>query len=98
MRLRKGVQFVHQPFGMDPAQCMLTNRELPGIITQHHSIAQEVVRVDAAPDRSLSGDLNRIGCRGQCGEAEPVKLCRPAGLIGEVSLRLLRQTGNEHGG
>jgi predicted transcriptional regulator len=32
-------------------------RELPGIIAQHHGIAQEVVRVDAAPDRSLGGDL-----------------------------------------
>ena len=31
------------------AQCVLTNRELSGIITQHHGIAQEVVRVDAAP-------------------------------------------------
>ena len=98
MRVREGVQFVHQPFGMDPAQCVLTNRELPGIIAQHHGIAQEVVRVDAAPDRSLGGDLHRIGRRGQCGEAEPVKLCRPGGLIGEDRLRLRRQTGDQHGG
>ncbi len=55
------VKFVHQPFGMDPAQCVLTNRELPGIIAQHHGIAQEVVsrgccprsppRWQSAPDR-----------------------------------------------
>ena len=83
---------------MDPAQCVLTNRELPGIIAQHHGTAQELVRVDAAPDRALGGDLDRIGCRGQSGEAEPVKLCRPAGLIGEDPFRLCRQPGDEHAG
>ena len=98
MRLREGVQFVHQPFGMDPAQCVLADLELPGIIAQHHGIAQEVVRVDAAPDRCLGGDLHRIRRRGQSGEFKPVKLCRPGGLIGKDPLRLRRQTGNERGG
>jgi hypothetical protein len=33
-----------------------THRELSGIIAQHDSTAQELMRVDAAPDRSFGGD------------------------------------------
>ena len=54
MWVRERVRFVHQPFGMDPAQRMLTNHELPGIIAQHRGIAQEAVRVAVAPDRSVA--------------------------------------------
>ena len=98
MLLGEGVQFVHQPFRVDPAQRVPTDVELPGIVAQHHGIAQEFVRVDAAPDRSLGGDLHRIGRRGQCGEAEPVEMCRPGGLIGEDRLRFRRQTGDQLAG
>ena len=71
------------------------------------------MRVDAAPDRSFGGDQHRIGlrsepmprkavsglgCRGQSGEAEPVEVRRPGGLIGEDPLRLRRQTGDQRGG
>ena len=48
MRICEGVQFMHQPFGMDPAR-VLADGELPGIVAEQHSIAQEAVRVDAAP-------------------------------------------------
>ena len=51
MWVRERVRFVHQPFGMDPAQRMLTNREPPGIIAQHHGIAQEVVPQREPRDR-----------------------------------------------
>ena len=68
----EGVQLVHQPFGMHPAERMAAHGELPGIprvrlrrpegrLAQHHGIAQEAVRVDAAPDRPFGGDLHRIG-------------------------------------
>ena len=56
----EGVQLVHQPFGMHPAECVAAHGELPGIIAQHHGIVQEFVRVDAAPDRSFGGDLHWI--------------------------------------
>jgi len=29
----EGIQFVHQPFRMHPAQCMVANRKLSGIVT-----------------------------------------------------------------
>jgi len=98
MQAGEGVQPVHQPFGMNPAQCMPANRELPGIIAQHDRVTPEVVCVDTAPDGALGGDPHRIGSRsepmprkavsglgrrGQCGEAQPLQVCRPGGLIGE---------------
>jgi hypothetical protein len=80
---------------MDPAQCVLADGKLSGIIAQHHGIAQEVVRVNAAPNRSFSCDQHRIWGCGQCGEAEPVEMRRPGGLISEDRFRLLGQTGDQ---
>ena len=42
----EGVQLVPRPFGVNPAQCVLANLQLPGIIAQHHGIAQEAMRLD----------------------------------------------------
>jgi len=53
VQIREGVQLVHQPFGMHPAQRVAAHGELPGIVAQYHGIAQEVVRVDAAPNGPL---------------------------------------------
>ena len=43
------VQLMYQPFRVNPAQRMPSDLELPRIITQHDSIAQELVRLNAAP-------------------------------------------------
>ena len=94
----EGVQLVHQPFGMDPAQRVPAHRELPGIVAQHHGITQEVVRVDAAPDGAFGGDLHRVWRRAQNGEAKPVEMRRPCGLIGKGRFRLLSQPGDQGGG
>jgi hypothetical protein len=39
MQVGEGVQLGRRPFGMNPAQCMPTDGELPGVIAQHHGIA-----------------------------------------------------------
>ena len=54
-------QLVHQPFRVDPAQRVPADVELPGIVTQHDGIAQEFVRLNAAPQRALGGDPDRLG-------------------------------------
>ena len=43
------IQFMHKPFRVNPTQRMLADVELPGIVTQNHGIAQEFVRLNAAP-------------------------------------------------
>src|ERR1019366_4376607 len=54
------IQFMPQPFRVDPTQRVPADVELPGIITQNHGIAQEFVRLNAAPQRTLGGDPDRL--------------------------------------
>ena len=57
----ESIQLVHQTLGVNPAQrMMMSDIELPGIVAQHHRITQEPVRLDAAPQGSLGGDLDRV--------------------------------------
>ena len=81
MQVGEGIEPVHQSLCMNPAQRMASHCELSGIVTQHHGVAQEVVRVDAAPDGPLSSNLHGIWRRGQSGEAKSVEVCRPGGMI-----------------
>src|ERR1700683_2193248 len=41
------VQLMHQPFRVNPAQRMSSDLELPRVITQYDSIAQEFMRLNA---------------------------------------------------
>ena len=76
----------------------LTNRELPGIVTQHDGIAEEFVRLNAAPQRALGGDPDRLGRDLQRVEAQPVEMRQPRGLISEPRLRSGRQRAIEAAG
>src|SRR3954466_4255304 len=69
--------------------------ELSGIIAQHHGVAEKFVRLNAAPQSALGGDTNRVGRHRQRGEAEPVEVCQPSGLIAELRLRLSRQASDQ---
>jgi hypothetical protein len=44
---------------MNPAQAVLANIELPGIVTDDYAVAQKAVGLDAAPQRAFGGDLVR---------------------------------------
>ena len=43
----EGLELVHQPLGMDPAQRVLADVELPGIVADDDRLAQEAVRLTA---------------------------------------------------
>ena len=60
MSLREGVPFVPQPLGMDPAQRVPAERELTGVVTQHHGRAPKAVCIDAAPLSPRGGDLRMV--------------------------------------
>ncbi len=79
---------------MDPAQGVPVERELAGIVGEDHRVGQEPVRLDAAPDRTLGRDPDRIGRDHQRGDAELVEMPKPGGLVGEVPLGMLRQAGD----
>src|SRR5260370_33427345 len=49
---------------------MLTDGELAGVVTDNPPLTQKLVRLDAAPQRALGGDLYRVGGDGQRGDAK----------------------------
>ena len=49
MLVGERIQLMHQPFRVHPAQRVLSDVELSGIIAQHHGVAEEFVRLNAAP-------------------------------------------------
>jgi len=91
MLIVERVQFMHQPFRVNPAQRVPADVELPGVVAQNHGVAQEFVRLNAAPQRRFGGDPHWVRRDLQRGEAEPLEKCHPRGLIGEPRLWARRQ-------
>ena len=56
----EGVELVNQALGMDPAQAVLADVELTGVIADDHGVGKEAVRFDAAPQRPLGGNHHRV--------------------------------------
>src|SRR5207253_6204273 len=51
----EGIELVNQALGMNPAQAMLADIELTGVVANDHGVGEEAVRLDAAPQRRLGG-------------------------------------------
>src|SRR5271166_2209700 len=98
MLIVERVQLMHQPLRVNPAQRMVANVELPGIVTQHNRVAQEFMRLDTAPQGALGGDPNRVWRGAQRGETEQLKVFLPRALIGETGLRFIPQPGDQRRG
>ena len=94
----EGVELVDQALGMDPAQGVVADIELAGVVADDHGVGQEAVRLDAAPQRPLGGDQDRIGSDLEGGDAEPVEMCAPGRLIGEEPVRMFGQAGDHRCG
>ena len=56
----EGLQLVHQPLGMDPAEGVLADVELASVVTDDHRLVEEAMRGHRPPQRSLGGDAHRI--------------------------------------
>jgi len=91
-------KFVNQALGMDPAQAVLADVELTGIIADNHGVGQKAMRLDAAPQRPLGGDQHRIGIDPKRRDAELFKVCVPSLLIGEVAVGVFGQASEHMGG
>ena len=97
MLVGEGIKLMHQPLGMDPAQGVATDVELAGIVADDHGILEEAMGFDAAPQRALGGDLDRIG-RHEGGDAEPVEMRLPGGRIGKLRVGVAGQAGDHRSG
>lgn len=73
----------------------MSDVKLAGVIAQHDGVAEELVRLNAAPQRPLGGDLNGVGCHVQPGQAEPVEVGQPRLPISEVGLWVSHQAADQ---
>ena len=67
--MREGVEFVNQALSMDPAQAVLADIELPGVVTDDDGVGHKAMRLDAAPQSALGGDHDGIGASPARGQA-----------------------------
>jgi hypothetical protein len=44
--VREGIELVHQAFGMDPAQAVVADIELAGVVADNHGVGQKAVGLD----------------------------------------------------
>ena len=95
MQIGEGVQLMHQPFGMYPAQRVVANGELARVVTHNDHLAQQPVRLDTAPQRPFGCDTDWIRCDLHCVDAEAVEMSLPGSLIGEPCLSMRGQLMND---
>ncbi len=69
----------------------MANVELTGVVADDDGIAQQTMRADASPQRSLGGDLDRLRLYLQRGDPQPRQMRLPLGLIGEALGRVVGQ-------
>src|SRR5882757_568849 len=90
----KGVELVNQALGMDPAQAVLTDVELTGVVADDDGIWQKAMRLDAAPQGALGGNHDRIGRDLESRDAKSVEMCGPGAPIGEDFVLMFGQSGD----
>ena len=83
---------------MNPAQAVLANIELPGIVADDYTVAQKAVGLDAAPQRAFGGDQHGVRIDLQGRDAELFQVRRPGLLIGEVAVGMFGEPGDHMAG
>src|SRR3979409_1923840 len=81
-----------------PAQAVLADIELTGVVADNDGVGQEAMRLDAAPQGALGGDYDRIGSDAERRDAETVEICGKGRPIGEEPVRMFGQAGDRRGG
>ncbi len=95
MGVGERIEFVNQTFGVDPAQAMLADIELAGVVADDHSVGEQAMRLDAAPQSAFGGDQHGIGMDLQGGDAGPLQMSVPRCAIGEDAILMLAQAGDD---
>src|SRR5690349_4218748 len=81
LRLGHRHQAVDQTLGVDPAQAVTEHVELTGPIADDNGVLEQTMVVEAASDRSLTGQSYRLGA----GDPERDQIVGPDVLIGKLS-------------
>jgi hypothetical protein len=89
---------VDETLGMDPAQGVLAEGELAGIVADDHRPGQQAMRLDRTPERTLGGEACWPEAALHAAEAEPLKVRLPGHLVREDALRMAIQAGDHRPG
>ena len=89
-----GRELVDQPLGMNPAQDMMSDIELAGIVAGDDAVAQKTMRLDRPPKGSFSGDFHWLGHDSEPCNAEALQMRRPCGGIGKMLAGMGGKLGN----
>src|SRR5215469_6720145 len=76
----EGIKLVNKPLRMHPAKSVFAHVKLARIITDDNGFCQQAMGLDAPPDRSFGGDLDRVRIDLELGDAELVEM-RGKGLL-----------------
>ena len=98
MKIGERVELMHQPFGMHPAQRVLADVELTGIIADNHRLAQEAVFRHGTPQRAFGGDADGIRRNLQLVDPETPQMGLPGRLVVEARAWLGRQAAEHRSG
>jgi SRSO17 transposase len=89
---------VNETLGMNPAQAVLADIELTGVVTDDDGIGQKAMRLDAAPQGSFGSNHDGIGIDLESQDAKPVEMRSPGELIGEDLVRMFGQARDHRPG
>src|ERR1700694_4878550 len=78
----EGVELVNQALGMDPAQAVLADIELTGVVADDDGVGEQAMCLDAAPQGTVGGE-DRIRVDLERRDSEPFEMCGPGRTIGE---------------
>jgi len=81
---REGVQLVHQPFRVNPAQGVTADIELAGIVAEDDRLVAKAALHETTPQRAFAGDARRIGMGRARGDREGFQMGRPRFRVGEM--------------
>ena len=84
-------ELMDRPLGVHPAQRVMANVKLSGVVADDDGIAQQTMRANASPQRSLGGDLDRLGLHLQRGDPQLHQMRPPLSLVGEALGRVVGQ-------
>ena len=76
---------------MDPAQGVVLEHELPGVVGQDHGVGQQPMSLERAPQRAFGGDADRVARDLQVSDGEPPEMLPPRRLVGEVPVGMVGQ-------
>ncbi len=79
---------------MNPAQAMLADIELAGVVADDDGVGQKSVRLDAAPQGALGGERDGNGSHFERRDAELFEMRGPGRAIQEAAVRMFGQKGD----